>query len=160
LTKADRSEIEILRTKNYTLKEIAKVIGVVPSAIWYELKKRTRKDRVYDAVYAQHRAYVVRKYARAQGRTIALNKELRRIVEEYLFDDQSPENIAGRITKHHRDLPRISGRLIRRYIASPYGRKIESHRKKLFRKYRKRWKKRVVIDGRRMISKRSLYINT
>ena len=130
------------------------------SAVWYELDRHTRKGRSYNAAYAQHRAYVKRKYARAQGRTIALHPELKKTVESYLLDDQSPEHVAERINRYHKDLPSISGRLIRRYIKSPYGRRIESHRKKIFRKYRRRWKKRVTIDGRRMISKRPLYINT
>lgn len=141
------------------MQDIADALSVVKSAVWYELKKHTRKKRRYDAIYAQWRAYRKRKYARAQGRTITLHAALKKVVEDYLLDDQSPENIAGRIRKHYRHLPPISARLIRRFIASPYGRKIESHRKKFFRKYRKRSRKRVVIDGRRMISKRPLYIN-
>lgn len=98
-------------------------------------------------------------YCRAQGQTIALNKELRKIVDGYLMDDQSPENVSGRIKRHHRDLPSISGSLIRRYIKSVYGRRIESHRAKVFKKRRKGGKKKVTIDGRRMISKRPKYIN-
>ena len=142
------------------MEEVAKVIGVVPSAVWYELKKHTRKGRPYDAEYAHHRAYVKRKYSRAQGQTIALHPDLKKVVEGYLFDDQSPENIAGRIKRHHRELPHISASLIRRYIASPHGRRIESHRAKVFRKKRHHGKKKVAIDGRRMISKRPKYINT
>lgn len=141
------------------MKEIAKVIGVAPSAVWYELKKRTRKGGAYSAAYAHHHAYVRRKYSRAQGRTIALHPALRKVVEAYLLDDQSPEHIGERIKRYHKDLPPISGRLIRRYIASPYGRRIESHRAKIFRK---RWhsrRKKVTIDGKLMISKRPLYIN-
>ena len=160
MTRSDRDQIQILRRKKYSLQDIAECLGVVKSAIWYELKKRTRKGRRYNAAYAQGRAYVKRKYSRAQGRTIALHARLRKVVEEYLMDDQSPENISGRIRRYRCDLPSVSATLIRRFIASPYGRRIESHRKKIFRKYRKRWKKKVTIDGRRMISKRPLYINT
>ena len=141
------------------MKEIAKAIGVVPSAVWYELKSFTRKGRPYDAEYAHHRAYARRKYARAQGRTIALHPELKKTVEAYLMDDQSPEHTAERIKRYHKDLPGVSGTLIRRYIASPYGRRIESHRASVFKKRRRFRRKRVTIDGRRMISKRPLYIN-
>lgn len=101
-----------------------------------------------------------RKYARAQGRTIALNPALKKVVDAFLMDDQSPENIAGRIKRYCKELPAISGRLIRRYIKSVYGRRIESHRAKIFRKRRGRVRKKVTIDGRRMISKRPMYINT
>lgn len=142
------------------MKEIARTIGVVPSAIWYELRAFTRKGRAYNAAYAHHRAYVKRKYARAQGRTIALHPTLKKTVEAYLMDDQSPEHIAARIKRYHKDLPAISGRLIRRYIASPHGRRIESHRAKVFRKRHRTAKKKGIIDGRRMISKRPKVINT
>lgn len=148
-----------MKRKGYTLAEIARAIGAVPSAIWYELKKHTRKGRPYDATYAQQRAYAKRKYARAQGRTIALHTDLRKTVETYLLDDQSPEHIAERIKRYRKDLPSISGRLIRRYVASVYGRRIEAHRAKVFRKRRRHGKPKVTLDGRRMISKRPLYIN-
>jgi transposase, IS30 family len=131
----------------------------VASAVWYELKTYTRKGRVYNAAYAQARVKVKRRNSRTQGRTIALNSALRKIVEAYLMDDQSPENVSGRIKRHHRDVPSVSGSLIRRYITSVYGRRIESHRAKVFKKKRRRGRKRVIIDGRRMISKRPAYIN-
>ncbi|MDP3645972.1 MAG: IS30 family transposase [bacterium] len=142
------------------MKEVAKAIGVVASAVWYELKTFTRKGRAYNAAYAHHRAYVKRKYARAQGRTIALHPKLKKTVEAYLMDDQSPEHVAERIKRYHKDLPHISGRLIRRYIASPYGRRIESHRAKVFKKKHRGGRKKTFLDGKRMISKRPLYINT
>jgi IS30 family transposase len=132
---------------------------MVPSAVWYELKKHTRKGRAYDAVYAHHRAYAKRKYSRAQGRTIALDPALKKTVEAYLMDDQSPEHIAERIKRYHKDLRSISGRLIRRYIASVYGRRIEAHRAKVFKRRRRFGKKKVTIDGRRMIDKRPKRIN-
>lgn len=75
------------------------------------------------------------------------------------MDDQSPEHIAERIKRYHKDLPPVSGRLVRRYIKSVYGRRIESHRAKIFKKKRGGGRKRVTIDGRRMISKRPRYIN-
>ena len=142
------------------MKEIARAIGVVPSAVWYELKTFTRRGRPYNAAYAHHRAYVKRKYARAQGRTIALDSALKQTVEAYLMDDQSPEHVAERIRRYHKNLPRVSGTLIRRYITSPYGRRIESHRARVFKKKHRGGRKKTVLDGKRMISKRPLYINT
>lgn len=141
------------------MKEIGKVIGVVASAVWYELDTFTRKRRTYNAAYAHQRAYAKRKYARAQGRTIALNPELRKTVEAYLMDDQSPEHVAERIKRYHKDVPGISGTLIRRYVASLYGRRIESHRAKVFRRKHRGGRKKTALDGKRMISKRPLYIN-
>jgi transposase, IS30 family len=119
----------------------------------------TRNGTQYDATYAAHRAYTKRKYSRAQGKTIARDSALRKVVEAYLLDDQSPEMIEGRIRRHHTDLRSISARAIRRYIASPYGRKIEAHRAKVFKKRRKHRPKQT-LDGRRPIAKRPKIINT
>lgn len=66
--------------------------------------------------------------------------------------------IAGRIRKHHKELVPVSASAIRRYIASPYGRRIESHRAKVFKKRRKHRPKQT-LDGRRPIAKRPKYIN-
>lgn len=89
--------------------------------------------------------------------TIALHAGLRKTIEAYLMDDQSPEHVAERIRRYHRDLPSISGTLVRRYIRSVYGRRIEAHRARIRRKRRSR-RKRVTIDGRRMISARPAHI--
>jgi len=67
------------------------------------------------------------------------NSELRDFVEEKLYDDQSPENIAKRIKKHEKRLTPVSKDSIYRYIKSVYGRRIEYHRSK--RKHR-RWSRR------------------
>ena len=74
------------------------------------------------------------------------------------MDDQSPELTSEYIRKHRKDLPYISPSALRRYISSPYGRRIESGRAK----YASRWKrraKRAVMDGKRMIDKRPRRIN-
>jgi transposase, IS30 family len=70
------------------------------------------------------------------------------------MDDQSPEMVSGYIRTHRKDLPSISATVVRKYIRSPYGRRIESHRARVFKKYRRKTKLKVTIDGRRMISKR------
>lgn len=75
---------------------------------------------------------------------IAEHKELRKYVEKDLYDDQSPEAIAGRVTKHEKHLPRISKNSIRRYIKSVHGRRVEYHRIKQRRK-RKRGRKRAKV---------------
>ena len=99
------------------------------------------------------------KYTRVRPNTVALHPKLRQTVEEYLLDDQSPEMTAKRIRKHHKDLPSVSGVTIRTYIASPYGRKIEAHRKKLARKKRRKQKTRFGIKNKRTIDKRPRIIN-
>lgn len=128
------------------------------SAIWYELQK-TRKGRPYDAAYAHHLSYVRRKYSRAVGKKIALDPELARFIERHLFDDQSPEEISKRLKRVEKHLAYVSGSAIRRYIKSVYGRRIESHRAKVFKKKRRHRPAKKRVEGKRMIDKRPSSIN-
>lgn len=144
--------------KGYTLAEMASVLKKDPSGVWYELHQNKRKRRKYDAEYANHKARVKRKYSKKIGITIAKNVPLKKRVEELLLDDQSPEHISERIRRHEKNLEKISGIAIRRYISSVYGRKIEVHRAKILKRRRKR-APRVYLQGKRMISKRPKIIN-
>ena len=160
LTKVDRDEIHILIRRGYTQKEVAFRLGVRQQAISYELKTKTRKNRLYDGKYANHAAYVRRKHRRIRGNTIAEHPNLRKTVEDYLMDDQSPEMISGRLKKYHKDVASVSDRTIRKYVRSPYGRRIEARRNKIFKKRRGKRKPRFEIADKRMIDKRPLYIKT
>ncbi len=75
------------------------------------------------------------------------------------MDDQSPEHIGERIRKYHHDLPYVSGVTIRAFIKSPYGRRIEAHRKKLHKRRGGRRKGGLRIKDRRTIDKRPKQIN-
>lgn len=91
---------------------------------------------------------------------IAENAELQKYIEKDLYDDQSPEAIAGRITEHVKHLPSISKDSIRRYIKSVYGRRVEDHRirQKRKRKRRRRRPKSTKLKDRTFIDKRPEYI--
>lgn len=128
-------------------------------AISYELTEKTRQGRRYNAAYAQHKSYVRKKYDRIRPNTIVANPELKTTIDGYLYDDQSPEHIAQRIRKYRTDLPYVSGVTIRTYIASVYGRRIEAHRNKIYRKKCGRRKIVPRIKDRRTIDKRPRYIN-
>lgn len=91
---------------------------------------------------------------RKTGKKIAGHKELRRFVEDHLMDDQSPEEIAKRLRRIEHSLPYVSASVIRRYVQSPYGRRIERHRSKIFKRKRRRGAARRRIEGKRMISER------
>jgi IS30 family transposase len=158
LTTADRRDIEILKKKGRTLQEIADAFHRVKSGIWYELRKK-RKGRPYDAEYATHITYVRRRTGRREGKKIAMHPALRKFVEHALMDDQSPEEIAKRLKRVEKGLPYVSGFAIRRYVASPYGRRIEQRRNKIFKQKRRRRAARKRIEGKRMIDKRPANIN-
>jgi len=96
---------------------------------------------------------------RAVGKKIALHSELRTFVETHLLDDQSPEEISKRIKRIEKHLSYVSASAIHRYIKSPYGRRIEAHRAKIFKKKRRRSGGRKRIQDKRMISQRPSKIN-
>lgn len=88
------------------------------------------------------------------------NYQLQKFIEAGLYDDLSPEAIAGQI-KHQKkkDLAPISKDSIRRYIKSVYGRRVEIYRKnKKAKRYRHRAKSHKIED-RIFIGKRPKYIN-
>lgn len=153
MTRVDRHEIHLLKRKGYTQVEIASRLDVSQQAISYEISEKTRNLRLYDSEYAGHLTYVRKHHKRTRGNTIAEHPNLRKTVTDYLMDDQSPELLSGRIRKCHRDIPYVSGRTIRKFIKSPYGRRIEAHRRKTHRKRGKR-KLRFEITDKRMIDKR------
>lgn len=91
---------------------------------------------------------------------IAENSALQKYIDDHLYDDQSPEAIAGRIKKYEKQLPKVSKNSIRRYIESVYGRRVEYHRTNRKRK-RKRDRKRSKVGklkDRTFIDKRPKYI--
>lgn len=144
--------------RGYSLQEIAETFKRVKSAIWYETQKK-RNGKRYDAVYAKHLSYVRMRAKRKEGKKIALDRPLRQFVEQGLMDDQSPEAIEGRIKCVETKLNRASAFAIRRFIKSPYGRRIEVHRLKVFKKKRRARPPKARMDGKRMISKRPKRIN-
>lgn len=144
--------------RGYSLQDIADTFRRVKSAIWYELQKK-RTGKHYDATYAKHISYVRMRAKRKEGKKIALDPTRRPFVETELMDDQSPEAIEGRLKYVVKGLVRASATVIRRFIKSPYGRRIEAHRLKVFRKSRRVRPPKAHMDGKRMISKRPKRIN-
>lgn len=147
----------MLKRRGYTQIEVASCLDVSQQAISYELREKTRRCRIYDSEYAGHVSYVRKHQKRTRGNTIAEHPDLRKTVTDYLMDDQSPEMLSGRIKKRHKNIPGVSGRTIRKFIKSPYGRRIEAHRNKIHRRRGKRRMKFEITD-KRMIDKRPKYI--
>lgn len=143
-----------MRKRGYLLEEIAKTLGRSVSTISDELRRNAVKGK-YDSKKAHHKARVRRKSSKYQGKKIVAHSKLQDFIEEKLFDDQSPVNIAGRIKKHEKHLPSISKESIYRYIKSIYGRRIEYHRDQ--RKKRRQRKRRSLfgkLEGRTFIDQR------
>jgi IS30 family transposase len=133
---------------------VAKVLGRVVSTVSDEVGRNSVRG-VYDPAKAHHKAYVRRHLATYQGKKIVEDFALREFVERELLDDQSPRAVSGRIRLHEPGLPDVSKNSVYRYIASPYGRKIEHHRGKLRKRTRRRSSGRKrLADGRTFIDRR------
>jgi transposase, IS30 family len=148
-------ELSYLHIKGYALRAIARALGRSISTISDELF-RNRVKGSYDAKKAEHKAYVRRTEAKYQGMRIVHHDALRRFVTELLLDDLSPEAIAGRLRRE--PLPYASGRTIRRFIKSPYGRRIETRR--FLRRHRRHrhHPRRAKFSSRTFITERPLRI--
>lgn len=120
------------------MRAIARGLRRVVSTISDEIRLNS-VNGIYDPKKAHHKAYVRRKYSKYQGMKIVDNSPLEDFVEEKLYDDQSPRNIAGRIKKHEKRLPSISKNSIYRYVKSVYGRNIENYRNE---RKKRRWNRR------------------
>mgnify|MGYP001610871656 CR=1 FL=1 len=134
-------------------------MGRSPNTVSGELR-RNRVKGVYDPKKAQHKAYVRRKYAKYQGMKIVGHDALHREIMARLYDDQSPEAIAGYIRKNKKwVLPSISKDAIYRFIASVYGRSIEAYRLLKKNRRRRRRVKTAPLSNRTFIDKRPSNIN-
>ncbi len=147
-----------MKEKGYSINEIAKSLKRSKSGIWYELQKKPKGNK-YEASVAKHMSYVRMRKGRAIGKKIVSNKELRTFIEDKLFDDQSPEEISKRLKRIEKHSPYVSAAAVHRYIKSPYGRKIEAHRAKVFKKKRHKAGRKRRIEGKRNIRERSNKIN-
>ena len=112
LTKEQRYAISVMRTKNYSLKEIAEAIGKDKSVISRELKRNCdKRTGEYRSDLAQ-RKYETRMRNKPKKRYFT--EEIKAVVEELLAKDYSPEQIANRLKKEGR--PTVSHERIYQHI--------------------------------------------
>jgi IS30 family transposase len=99
----DYSVIASMLRTGYKQKDIAKVLGVTPSAISQEIKRNKNKDGSYKAHSARLKALKRRKFSKIKYRKIDNNSELIRIIEDNLCPLVSPEVIADDACKRGDD---------------------------------------------------------
>lgn len=97
LDQNDRDRIEILLKQDQKRVDIAEVLKVDKSTISREIKKRKRKNGIYDANTAEHKAYVKRLRSKYQGMKIESNPSLKQYIALELKDKRSPDEISGRM---------------------------------------------------------------
>jgi IS30 family transposase len=158
LSASERNEISILKLKGYSLRDIAGALLRSVSTISDEIARNKVRNK-YEPKKADRKADTRRKQSKYQGRKIVEHSALRKFVEEMLYDDQSPANIAGRIKKHEKHLPTVSKDSVYRFIGSVYGRKIESHRNNRKKKPSHHRGRSITLSDRTFIDERPLHIN-
>lgn len=152
LSLVERAEVEILRSKGYSQRDIGEVLGRNSGTVCRELKRKVAGE--YIARKAHHKAYVKRKYSKYQGMKIIEDMKLEEYITKHLRQGWSPEQISGRIADERFLLP-VSHTTIYSWLRSVNGRKLEAELKKLKRKRTKTARKKVVqLEGRIFIDER------
>ena len=156
LDQYDRDRLEALLRQGHKKVEIAKVLKVDKSTISREIKKRKRKNGIYDANTAEHKARVKRLFSKYRGMWIESDPELRTYIILNLKQFRSPDEIAGRMKQDKLSFY-ASKNAIYKWLYSAYGQKY--CRYLCTRKYRPRKQKedkvqRVMIPDKISISER------
>jgi transposase, IS30 family len=158
LNLVERAQVEILRSKGYSLRDIGKVLNRNSGTVCRELKRKVNGK--YVARKAHHKAYVKRKYSKYQGMKIREDMKLEQYITKYLKHGWSPEQISGRISEECL-LPVVSHTTIYSWLRSIHGRKLEAELRKLKKKRTKTARKKVVqLEGRVFIDERPKSIDT
>lgn len=147
-----------MRKKKYTIRDIARALHRSVSTIGDELSRNKVKAK-YDAAKAHLKAYTRRRAAKFRWKKIAEDTLLKKYVEEKLYEDRSPESIAGRLKYVEKRLPYASKNSIYRYLKSVHGRRLEAYRAKLAPKKKSGRPKVGKLLGRTFIDKRPRIIN-
>ncbi len=144
--------------KSYSFREIAGTLKRSVSSIFDEVKRNSVKG-IYDPKKANDKAGVRRQDAKYQGMKIVGNDKLQKTIEKMLYDDQTPEAIAGKLKNESVANSWASKDSIYRYIKSVYGRRVEAYRKKK-KKHKNRKRLKVCkLKDRTFIDKRPRIIN-
>jgi IS30 family transposase len=124
ITKADRSEIEILLAIIFSSRKISLALGKAHDAVGYEIRNNS-VNGIYNAQKAHRKAYARRKYSKYQGMKVREDKQLEEYVHEKLALDWSPEEISGRIKHIEKRIKYASASAIYKYVYSVHGRWLE-----------------------------------
>jgi IS30 family transposase len=121
LNQIQRDRIEALLNASHKQEEIAKILEIDKSTISREIKRNRRKtNNQYQAIAAQHKAYVRRKYAKYQGKKINENNELKQYIIDKLAKHWNPDEISGRMKNENQSFY-ASKTSIYEWLRSNYG---------------------------------------
>jgi IS30 family transposase len=156
LTKAERSEIGILRERGYSLRAIARALARSPNSISYEVR-RNSVEGCYDPRKADRKARARKKYRRYQYSKIEREAGLRAYVITGLLRHWNPDEIAGSM-KRKKTPFYASKTAIYDWLRSIWGQRYCAYlySERWYRKRRRPKAKRQIIHARRPIHERFL----
>jgi len=156
LSSEERDLLAVLKSKGYSLRDMAKTLRRDPATLSRELRRNA--PPVYQGYYLSHKAHgrALKRNQETHQRPRLKSAELRRYVSKKLQNDWSPELIAGRWNRRHLSLA-ISHEAIYQWVYSdarhliPY--LVRAHKKRLRRGYSRKHRKthipeRVSIQNR------------
>lgn len=166
LSSTDQHEISILKSKWYSLRDIARTLNRNVSSISREINKNS-VNGIYDPVKAKVKRYQRRKYCKIYLKKIREHVDLEEYIREKIKCDWSPETISNmwNIDNPESDFT-ISSKTIYQYCYSAWWQDLCKHlylKRTRAKKYKKSWEwwnnKRQLIPECVWIDKRPEVIN-
>jgi transposase, IS30 family len=156
LSKAERSEIQILLGRDFLKSEIARALGRSRNTIGYEIRENSTKGD-YDPVKAHAKALVDRKYRRFDWQKIEQDTNLKAYIITGLRRHWNPDEIAGAMRQTKQPFY-ASKTAIYAWLRSGRGAQycVYLYSKRAYVKKRKLKTARVMIPNRVSITKRPL----
>ncbi len=121
LTLEDRHLIATLLRRQLTRAEIAHEVGCSERTVRREIARGISASREYNAIDAHQKKLARRRRSKYRGMKIDAHSALQAFIVTALTHKQRPEAIAGRITRFHPELPRITAKSIYNWLYAPQG---------------------------------------
>jgi len=155
LSSAERGEIEILLTKKYSGRSIAKALCRSPNTVSYEIRMNGGKEK-YNAKNAHIYAVTRRKDTKSEWKKIEHNSALKTFIIKKLRSDWNPDEIAGYMKRNKLKFY-ASKTAIYEWLRSEYGQQYCKHLysgRYRVKHHKADKKKREMIPNRVSIEKR------
>lgn len=161
LSDAERTEIEILLSRHYSIREIAEALNRSPNTISREIKNNSVNGE-YIAEKAKHKSRLRRRSRRYQWQKIEQHPKLRAFIIRKLKKHWSPDSIAGYLKDEQSVLPTVGKDQIYAWLYSsrgqPYCQYLLSERYRPKKRPEKKTE-RVMIPDRVSITERPAIVD-
>jgi len=154
ISSVERLEISILKSKGYSIRQIAEKMKRSPNTISYELRRNKTRGK-YDPKKAEAKSHLRKRMRRLQWMKIEQIPELKQYIIFGLKNKWNPDEISGRMRLEKKSWF-VSKNSIYRWLYSNRGQKYCPllYSKRYHRRKRAGSKKRALIPNRVDISKR------